>query len=184
MKKSIFALVLALVLSLCTCALGETAAFPFSVEEFVECFKAENEGVVVTEEQGAVVLEYQDGVPVRVTYDMNGMCTGQYGQVKVLLTESEAASSAGEKLGFSATAMMYATRLIELNYDDRAVLDEISPMMDGFVTLFSSFTDEDYENCITAPVSHDVEICGHTAVVTFSFDFVEMALVMDYAYLP
>lgn len=184
MKKSIFALVLALVLCLSTCALAETAVFPFSVEEFVECYKAENEGVVVTEEQGAVVLECAEGAPVRVTYDMDGMCTGQYGQVKVSLSDSSEASSAGEKLGFSASAMMYATRLIELNYDDAAVFEEISAMMDGFVSLFTSFTDEDYENCITAPVSHEQEICGHTAVVTFSFDLLEMALVMDYAYLP
>lgn len=187
MKKNVLSLAVALLLTLClcTCAMAETvAAFPFTTEQYVESFQTAYQDAVATQDEGAVVLEMQDGSPVRVLYDMNGQCTSLSTEVKIPLTQSDAASSEGEKLGYSAVAIMTSAREIELNHDDEAILADLNPMIQSFTELLTSFSDEDYESCITQPVTHEMEICTHPAQMTFSFDLAAMALVMTFTYLP
>lgn len=185
MKKSLFALMMALVLCLSACALAETVdTFGFTAEQYVESFQTAYPNATATQEENGLVLQTEEGAPVLVTYDMNGLCTVLSTEVKIPLTQSESAGSEGERLGFSATSIMTSARNIDLGGDDDAMLEDLGPMIQGFADLLGSFSDEDYENCITQPVTHEVEICTHPAQMTFSFDLLSMSLVMTFCYLP
>ena len=185
MKKSLFVLLMALILCLSTCAMAETVeTFTFTAEQFVESFQTAYTDATATQEQENIVLQLEESAPVVVTYDMSGLCTSLTAEVKIPLSDSDAAGSEGEKFGYAATAIMTSARSIELGGDDEAILADMGPMIQGFTDLLGSFTDEDYENCITQPITHELEICTHPAKVTFSFDLLSMALVMDFEYLP
>ena len=185
MKKSLFALLMALVLCLSTSAMAETVeTFTFTAEQFVESFQTAFTDATATQEEEKIVLQLEESAPVVVTYDMNGQCTSLSTEVKVSLTQSDTANTEGEKFGLSAVAIMTSARNIELEGDDQAILDDMNSMIQGFSELLNSFTDEDYENCITQPITHELEICTHPAKVTFSFDLLSMSLVMDFEYLP
>lgn len=185
MKKSLFALLMALILCLSTCAMAETVeTFAFTTEQYVESFQTAYADATAAQEENGLVLQPEEGAPVFVTYDMNGQCTSLSTEVKVSLTQSDTANTEGEKFGFSAVAIMTSARNIELGGDDDAILADMGPMIQGFTDLLGSFTDEDYENCITQPITHELEICTHPAKVTFSFDLLSMSLVMHFEYLP
>ncbi|MBR2924667.1 MAG: hypothetical protein IKC28_06535 [Clostridia bacterium] len=188
MKKSILALMVALVLSLCllTGACAETAAvFPFTAEEYAAAFVELNEGAVINEDEaGYVTLEYEEGSPVKAAFNAQGQCTAVSTQVTVGLDDSEGASAAGVKLGMSSTKLLYVTRYLELDKDEEAVEGETNDMVSGFAELMSSMTDEDYTAMIEAPVVKETTISGHPATLTMAFDVMEMALVMTVTYLP
>lgn len=185
--KKIISLVFALMLTLCllTAACAETVAtFPFIAQEYVDTFRIAYVDAVANQTQEGLVLEMEEGAPVQVSYDMNGLCTSLNTEVKIPLVQSGEANNEGEKFGYSAIAIMASAREIELNGDDDAILADMTPMIQGFTDLLSSFSDEDYENCISCPVTHEIEICTHPARITFSFDMLTMSLVMSFSYLP
>ena len=185
MKKSLFALMMAFALCMSACAMAETVeTFTFTTEQYVESFQTAYADATVTQEQENIILQLEEAAPVVVTYDMNGLCTSLSAEVKVPLADSEAAGSEGEKFGYAATALMTSARNIELEGDDQAILDDMNSMIQGFAELLNSFTDEDYETCITQPVTHEMEISTHPAKVTLSFDLLSMSLVMNFTYLP
>lgn len=185
MKKSLVALMMATVLCLCACATAETIdTFGFTAEQYVESFQTNYPNATAAQEENGLVLQTEEGAPVLVTYDMNGLCTVLSAEVKIPLTQSESANSEGQRLGLSATSIMTSARSIDLGGDDEAILEDMGTMIQGFTELLTSFSDEDYENCITEPVTHEAEICTHLAQMTFSFDLLSMSMVMTFCYLP
>ena len=188
MKKSILALMMALVLTLCllagACA-ENTVAFPFTAEEYAAAFVALNEGVTINEaEAGVVTLEYEEGSPVKAAFNAQGQCTAISTQVSVGLSDNEAATSAGVKLGTSSTKLLYATRYLELGKDEEAVAAEMNDIIGGFAELMNAMSDADYTAMLEAPVTKETTISGHPATLTIAFDVLEMALVMTVTYLP
>jgi hypothetical protein len=188
MKKSILALMIALILTLCLLAgaCAETvAAFPFTAEEYAAAFVALNEGVVINEaEAGFVTLEYEEGSPVKAAFNAQGQCTAVSTQVSVGLSDNEGAGNAGVKLGTSSTKLLYVTRYLELGKDEEAVTAEMNDMVSGFAELMNSMSDADYAAMLETPVVKETTISGHPATLTMAFDVLEMALVMTVTYLP
>lgn len=169
MKKPVFALLMALVLCLNVCAVGETLTYSFTAKEYVKEFAGEYVDAVSTQLEGCVALEMEDGAPIYVFYDMNGMCTGLLSEVRIPLAQTDMVSIESEKLGVSAVAMMGIAREMELNHDPVQMLDELDAIHQGAEELFSSLTAEDAERYVTAPVTYEREIGGHIAFVTYSF---------------
>lgn len=188
MKKKVFSLLVALmlVLSLTPAAFAETVeAFPFTAEEYAAAFVELNETAVIGEgEPGFMVLEYEDGSPVKAAFDAQGQCTSVATQVSVGISDSDGASAAGVKLGMSTTKMLYVARYLEQGRDEEAAGEDSTQIMEGFMQLMNAMTDDDYNAMIEAPVTKEVEICGHRATLTIGMDLLEMALVMTVAYLP
>ena len=188
MKKTVFSLlvVLMLVLSLVTGTMAEVvAAFPFTAEEYAAAFVELNDTAVIGEgEPGFLVLDYEDGSPVTAAFNAGGECTAVSTKVSVALSDSDAASAAGVKLGMSTTKMLYVARYLEHGRNEEAAGEDSNQVMEGFIQLMNSMTDDDYNAMVNAPVTKEVEICGHPTTLTIGFDILEMALVMTVAYLP
>jgi len=188
MKKTVFSLlmVLMLMLSLMPGAVAETvAAFPFTAEEYAAAFVELNDTAVIGEgEPGFLVLEYEGGSPVMAAFNAGGECTAVSTKVAVGLGDSEAANAAGVKLGMSTTKMLYVTRYLEHGRNEEAAGEDSAQVMEGFIQLMNSMTEDDYNAMVDAPVTKEVEICGHPTTLTIGIDILEMALVMTVTYLP
>ena len=188
MKKSILTLkmvwILILCLLCCACSTTEKDSH-FTAEEYVAAFAELNEGVTIVESApGLLAVEYEQGSPVNVNYNAQGLCTAISTQVTTALDDSEAASTAGVKLGMSTTKMIYVARYLELDKNEEAVGLEMDDVLLGFHQLMSSMTENDYLAMMEAPVTKETTISGHPATLTMAFDVLEMALVMTVTYLP
>ena len=194
MKKSIFALVLALVLCVSTCALGE-AAFDFTAEQFVEGYSKFNTDVMQKEviwydpveaEGMTCTLGSAEGMNDIVVYNVIGdpACIGMYTECVIGMSDSDMTAKA-QALGMTVAAIPFATRYLETGYDVLALQDEISGIETSCQELVQKvFSSDAITAAMSAPYTETAVIGGHNAELTLSMSLADMTMTVSFTYVP
>lgn len=197
MKKSIFALVMALVLCLSTCAMAvETpAAFTFTAEEYVEGYTKFNADAMQKEITWSEPVEVEDLVGVLGSAEgMNDVivyclkddptCAAVYAECIIGMSDEDMTAKA-QAFGMTVAAIPYAARYLECDYDITAMSDEITEIEQACTALVQTvFSADAITAAMSEPYSETAVIGGHSAELTLSVNMTDMTMEVSFIYMP
>ena len=198
MKKSVFALVMALVL-LCSSALANEAAFSYTVEEYIAgftqlCMDSQQRKVVWsdpidTEGGFTSVVGFAEGMANVYIFTSRGgsACYGMGTEMTISLTETEQnAYDMSKPFGRTTALIIYTSRYMELDNDITALSYERQEIEDACMALVQNVSSSDAFNTAIADGSYSevAEIAGHTAQLTLVMDMESMAMTFTFVFVP
>ncbi len=196
MKKSIFALVMALVL-LCGSAMATGTAFTYTADEYIAgytqfCNDALQKAVVwsdaVDTEDGLTgIAGTAEGMSDVYVYTAQGdaACAGMGTEMTVGLTDSELTAKS-EAFGMTVAAIPFASRYVELDNDIVALSSELEEIQDACMALVQNVFGSDAINTAISDGSYSetAVIAGHTAQLTLVVDMASVAMTVTFVYVP
>lgn len=197
MKKSIFALVMALVLCMSTFAMAETApaTFDFTAEEYVEGYTKFCSEVLGKDTTWSEPVETENLIGVLATsVDMNDAivykmiddpaCVAMYAECKIGMSDSDMTEKS-QAFGMTVAAIPFATRYLEANFDATALQSEVSEMEVACQELVQKvFTSDAITSAMTEPYTETAVIGGHNAEMTLEMNLEDMTLTISFTYMP
>ena len=196
MKKSVFALVMALVL-LCGSALATGTGFTFTAEDYVAgytqfCNDALQKEVVwsdpVDTDDGLTgVAGTAEGMNDVYVYTAQGdtACAGMGTELTVGLSDSELTAKS-QAFGTTVAAIPFASRYVELDNDIVALSGDLQAIQDACMTLVQNVFSSDAINTAIADGSYSetAEVAGHTAQLKLVVDMDSMAMTVTFVFVP
>jgi len=197
MKKSIFALMMALVLSLSLVsgAMATAATFSFTTEEYIagytqfcsDVMEKELTWSEPVEAEGMIgYLGSTEGMNDVIVYNMvdDADCIAMYADITIGLSDS-AMTEKAQALGMTVACIPYATRYVENDCDIVAMSGEIEEIEQACTSLVQTvFSSDAINSALTEPYTATSVIGGHNAQLTLEVDMDNMAMIVTFIYLP
>ena len=185
MKKSIFALVMALVLCMSTFAMAETtvATFEFTADEYIAGYTQFSKDALQKELTWSEPVDTEDGLTGWLgttegmsdvyVYTLQGdeVCCAVATDMSCGMTDSDL-STKSQAFGMSVAAIPFAARYVELDNDIIALSSELQEIQDACMALVQNVFASD---AITAAMSdgsytETTTIGGHNAEMTLEIN--------------
>lgn len=199
MKKSIFALVMALVLCLCAGAVAETApaAFDYTAEAYIEGYTQFCKDALQKELTWSEAVETEDGLVGQMAtvegmsdvavYTLSGdtACYAVLTNMACGMTDSDMTDKS-QAFGMSVAAIPFASRYVELDNDIVALSGELQDVQDACMALVQNVFSTDAINTAMTDgtYSETTTIAGHTAEMTLEIDAEAMTIDVTFFYMP
>ena len=198
MKKSVFALVMALVL-LCSSAMASEAAFSYTAEEYIAGFtqlymQSQKREVVWSDPIDTAdvltgVVGSAEGMSDVYVYTVRGdtACCGIGTGVTVSLNGStQEAYEMSKTLGTASAAITFSSRYVELDYDLQAIRGDLQAIQDACTTLVQNVFSSDaiYTAIADGSYSETAEIAGHTAQMKLVVDMDSSMATVTFVFMP
>ena len=196
MKKSILALMMALVLSLSLVsgAMATATGFQFTAQEYVTaytefCSLALQKEITWSEDVEAEDmvgrLGSTDGMNDLIVYNMVGddACVAVYADITIGISDSDMTAKA-QALGMTVAAIPYATRYLECGNDLVAMSEEIEVIEKDCTDLVQTvFSSDAITSAMSEPYTATAVIGGHNAQLTLEVDMDTMAMIVTFIYM-
>lgn len=199
MKKSIFALVMALVLCLSTCAVAETTltAFEYTAEEYIAGYTQFAKDALQKELTWSEPIETEDGLVGQLgtvegmsdvaVYTLSGdtACCAVITNMECGVTDSDM-NAKSQAFGMSVAAIPFASRYVELDNDIIALSGELQEIQDACMALVQAvFSTDAISTAMTdGSYSEVTTIAGHSAEMTLEMDAEAMTIDVTFFFMP
>lgn len=195
MKKSIVALCLVLVLSLCSTALA-AGPFNYTAAEYMESYSFICEQALGSAITWSDPVDTDDGLTGwggegeemanAYVYTVQGEtpCVGIGAQLEVNVND-ETANAQATAFGRTIAAIVFSSRYQEAGRDLSVLQAEVETLeSDSLGLVEAAFTSEALTAAMTEPYTTSATIGGHTAQITTTVDLETMTMKVTFIYVP
>ena len=196
MKKSILALMMALVLSLSLVsgAMATATGFQFTAEEYISGYNEFCSNVMEKEFTWSEPVEAEgmigylgsaEGMNDLIVYHMadDAACVAMYADITIGISDPDL-SAKSEALGMTIACIPFATRYVENGNDIVAMSEEIEEIEKACTDLVQTvFSSDAITAAISEPYTATSVIAGHNAQLTLEVDMETMNLIVTFIYM-